>query len=109
MMTSYTRLFTAFALGLGTLAFVGCDDHDTNPPPANPNAGPAERVGEKIDRNAEKAGESIQRGADKAEDKLDRAADKTRDALDRTGDRLDRAADELKTPATRPATRPVGE
>jgi hypothetical protein len=52
-MTRSTRLFACLALGFGTLAFVGCDDDDANPPPANPGAGPAERAGEKIDRAAE--------------------------------------------------------
>ena len=108
-MIKYTRVFATLALGVSTLAFVGCDDHDTNPPPANPSAGPAERAGEKIDRNAERAADNLQRGTEKAGDKLENAADKAEDKLDNAGDRINRAADELKTPATRPATRPVNE
>ncbi|MDL5045280.1 hypothetical protein QQ054_04400 [Oscillatoria amoena NRMC-F 0135] len=48
-MNNATKMFAMLALGLGTMAVVGCDDD-----------GPAERTGERLDNAAERAGEKVE-------------------------------------------------
>jgi hypothetical protein len=56
-MNNAVKIMASLALGLGTMAVVGCDDD-----------GPAERAGEKVDRAADRAGDKVKDAGDRIED-----------------------------------------
>lgn len=65
---------------LTALAIAGCGGSDKQA--KEPEQGPAESAGEKVDNAAEKTEETVEEGAEKAGDEAEKAGDKVEDATD---------------------------
>lgn len=65
---------------LTALALAGCGGSDKQA--KEPEQGPAESAGEKVDTTADKAEDKVEEGAEKAGDEAEKAGDKAEDATD---------------------------
>ena len=100
--------------GLALASTPACHHDDGTSPnpntPANPNAGPAEKTGEKVDEaahdtkegvkeGAEKTGEAVEKGAEKTKEGVEKGAEKTKEgaksaasaagsAVEKTGEKM---------------------
>lgn len=81
-MNAVRQLGLVLVLGLGTLGLAACDD------------GPAENVGEKVDRAVENLGNTVnpQGPGERVGETLDNAAERTGEAIENAGEAVQRQA-----------------